>query len=396
MNDKAAKGDVKSKFLDQPVNHFYMLMVSTSILIVLGLVMVFSASSIHAIDTKGYAFAVALRQFIFLLLAVPTAIFLARLPVERWEQIAKFGLVISIVLVALVLIPGVGKEVNGNRNWIDLKVIDIQPGEFTKLFLILWASLLLARKERAQKMRFNAITLIAPGFMIVMAFIMRGGDLGTTSVIAAILAGLLFVSGVDLKKMGLVTAVISLALAVGIATSDYRRARFLVFLNPFAPEDYKSFGWQPAHSLLGLASGGVFGVGLGGSRQKWGNLPEAHTDFIFAVIGEELGLLGTLFILALLGTLIYCSLRIAMRSSDSFTRFACAGIASWIAIQTILNIGSAVSLLPVVGVTLPLLSYGGSALIATYLGIAFIASSALRNPEIKLEVKNFVAERLHR
>ena len=203
-----------------------MLMISSSILIVLGLIMVFSASSIHAIDTKGFALAVALRQFIFLIAAIPTAIVLARLPLERWELIAKFGLVISIVLVALVQIPGVGKEVNGNRNWIDLRVIDIQPGEFTKLFLILWASLLLARKERIQKMRFNAIALIAPGFIIVMAFIMRGGDLGTTAVIAAILAGLLFVSGVDAKKMGAVTAVISLLIAIAIATSDYRRARF--------------------------------------------------------------------------------------------------------------------------------------------------------------------------
>jgi cell division protein FtsW len=145
--------------------------------------------------------------------------------------------------------------------------------------------------------------------------------------------------------------------------------------------------------LLGLASGGIFGVGLGGSRQKWGNLPEAHTDFIFAIIGEELGLVGTLFILALLGTLIYSILRISISSDDSFTRFACAGIASWIAIQSVLNIGSALSLLPVVGVTLPLVSYGGSALIATYMGVGFVASSALRNPAILVEVKRAVAKR---
>ena len=145
--------------------------------------------------------------------------------------------------------------------------------------------------------------------------------------------------------------------------------------------------------MLGLASGGIFGVGLGGSRQKWGNLPEAHTDFIFAVIGEELGLIGTLSILALLGTLIYSIVRISMSSVDPFTRFACAGIASWIAIQSVLNMGSALSLLPVVGVTLPLVSYGGSALIATYMGIGFVASSALRNPEIIAEVRRAVAKR---
>lgn len=377
---------VRGKFLDHPVNNFYMLLMSSSVLIVLGLIMVFSASSIHAIDTKGFAFAVALRQFIFLLIGIPTAIFLARLPIERWEFIAKFGLLISIALVALVLIPGVGKEVNGNRNWIDLKVIDIQPGEFTKLFLILWASLLLARKERVQKMRINAIALIAPGFIIVMAFIMRGGDLGTTSVIAAILAGLLFVSGVDAKKMGALTAIFSLALAIGIATSDYRRARFLVFLNPFAPEDYKSFGWQPAHSLLGLASGGVFGVGLGGSRQKWGNLPEAHTDFIFSVIGEELGLVGTCAVLILIGTLIFSIFRIALKAKDPFSRFASAGISCWIGIQAILNIGTAISVLPVVGVTLPLVSYGGSALLTTIFALGFVFGVALRDKDVSKEL----------
>lgn len=363
-----------------------MLLFSSSVLVVLGLIMVFSASSIHAIDTKGYAFAVALRQFIFLLLGIPTAIFLARLPIERWELVAKFGLVLSIALVAIVLIPGVGKEVNGNRNWIDLKVIDVQPGEFAKFFLILWASLLLARKERVQKMRINAIALIAPGFIIVSAFIMRGGDLGTTSVIAAILAGLLFVSGVDSKKMALVTALLSLALAIGIATSDYRRARFLVFLNPFAPEEYERFGWQPAHSLLGLASGGVFGVGLGGSRQKWGNLPEAHTDFIFSVIGEELGLVGTCAVLFLIGTLIYSIFRISLKAKDPFSRYATAGIACWIGIQAILNIGTAISVLPVVGVTLPLVSYGGSALLTTIFALGFVFGVALRDKDVSREL----------
>jgi cell division protein FtsW len=381
------------KFLANPINHFYMLILSTAILAVLGLIMVFSASSIQSIDTKGFAFAVAIRQFVFLVAAIPIAIFLSGLSIKAWEFIAKFGLIISTILVALVLIPGVGKEVNGNRNWIDLRVIDIQPGEFVKLFLILWASLLLARKERAEKMRFSVIALIAPGFLIVSAFIMRGGDLGTTSVIMAILAGLIFLSGVDLKKFGVVTALLSMALALAIATSDYRRARFLVFLNPFAEEDYKNFGWQPAHSLLGLASGGVFGVGLGGSRQKWGNLPAAHTDFIFSVIGEELGLLGTLAVLILLCTLIFSIFQISLRAKDPFSRYASAGIACWIGVQAILNIGTAISVLPVVGVTLPLVSYGGSALITTIFALGFVAGVALRDPDISNELKRRFKEK---
>lgn len=363
-----------------------MLLVSTSILVVLGLVMVFSASSIQAIDNKGYAFAVALRQFVFLIVGVPVAISLARLPLRHWNMLARFGLVFSLLLVLVVMIPGLGKEVNGNRNWIDLKVIEIQPGEFTKFLLIIWASYLLARKESLDKVKFNVIGLIAPGFLLVMLGIMRGRDLGTTAVVAFIFAGLLFVSGVELRKMGIVAAVGFLALAVAIVTSDYRRARFLVFLNPFAPEDYKNFGWQPAHSLLGLASGGLFGVGLGGSRQKWGNLAEAHTDFIFSVIGEELGLVGTLGTLLLLGTLIYSIFRIALRARDPFSRYVCAGVGCWIGIQSILNIGTAISVLPVVGVTLPLVSYGGSALLTTICALGFVAGVALRDQDVTKEL----------
>lgn len=383
MTNKAAE---RNRFLNKPVNHFYMMIISTSVLVVLGLIMVFSASSIHAIDTKGYAFAVALRQFVFLVMGIPFAIFLARLPLAQWQLLARFGLILSLILVAIVMIPGVGKEVNGNRNWIDLKVIDIQPGEFTKFLLILWAAYLLARKESAKKFNFNVITLIGPGFVLVILAIMRGGDLGTSSVVAAIAAGILFISGVEIRKMGWVAAAGFLALAAGIVTSDYRRARFLVFLNPFAPEEYKNFGWQPAHSLLGLASGGVFGVGLGGSRQKWGNLAEAHTDFIYSVIGEELGLLGTLGVLILMGTLVYSIFRIALRAKDPFSRYVCAGIAIWIGIQAILNIGTAISVLPVVGVTLPLVSYGGSALLTTICALGFVAGVALRDKDVSKEL----------
>lgn len=383
MTSKTAQ---RKRFLNEPVNHFYMMMISTSVLVVLGLIMVFSASSIHAIDTKGYAFAVALRQFIFLAVGLPFAVALARLPLAQWQLLARFGLIFSLVLVGIVMIPGVGKEVNGNRNWIDLKVIDIQPGEFTKFLLILWAAYLLARKESAKKFNFNVIALIGPGFLLVILAVMRGGDLGTSSVIAAIAAGIFFVSGVEIRKLGWVTAAGFIALAAGIVTSDYRRARFLVFLNPFAPEEYKNFGWQPAHSLLGLASGGVFGVGLGGSRQKWGNLAEAHTDFIYSVIGEELGLLGTVGVLFLLGTLVYSIFRIALRAKDPFSRYVCAGVAIWIGIQSILNIGTAISVLPVVGVTLPLVSYGGSALLTTICALGFVAGVALRDKDVSREL----------
>lgn len=376
----------QTHFLAKPVNHLYMLLVSAGALTFLGLIMVFSASSIHSIDTKGSAISIVLRQLMFVAISIPLAGYLSKLSLGRWELAGRMGLVISIGLLAVLAIPGVGKTVNGNTNWIDLKFIDVQPSEFAKFFMVLWAGYLLARKEKAGRFNINVFTLIGPGFLLIMALVMYGHDLGTASVLASILAGLLFVSGIRLRLLGGITAVGAVVLAGFIVTSGYRAARFLVFLNPFAPADYKYAGWQPAHSLLGLASGGLFGVGLGGSRQKWGNLAEAHTDFIFSVIGEELGLIGTLSVLILISVLIYSIFRIALRAEEPMVRFVCAGIGCWITIQAFLNIGSATSVLPVVGVTLPLVSYGGSALVATICALGFVAGAALRDPEVRREI----------
>jgi len=381
------------KFLAKPVNNFYILAISALSLSVIGLVMVFSASSIHALDTRGNAVAIVLRQLAFFVISIPLAIYLSQRTLAQWRLLARFGLLISVVILLVLQIPGVGKTVNGNTNWIALPFVDIQPSELAKFLLILWASYMLANQERSGKNRVNVFLLIGPGFGLVMLLVMLGHDLGTTCVIAAILGGLLFVSGIELRLLGSLLAAGAVALAVLIATAGYRAARFLVVLDPFAVEDYKNAGWQPAHSLLGLASGGIFGVGLGGSRQKWGNLAEAHTDFIFAVIGEELGLLGTLAVLALLAALIFAIFKISLRCADPMSRYVGAGIGSWIAIQTILNVGSATSVLPVVGVTLPFVSYGGSALISLYIGLGYVFGSALRDPEVKVELQKAIERR---
>jgi len=321
---------------------------STLALSILGAVMVFSASSIYSLENKGNSFSVIGRQLFFLILSIPLGYLASRQKLDRWKNLARFGFLISAIVLIIVAIPGVGKSVNGNQNWISLGFVDIQPSEIVKMLMILWAAHMLATREHAGRHNTNVLALITPGFVLVMGLIMLGRDLGTTAVFAAILAGLLWVSGVS--------------------------------GDPFAPEDYKNAGWQPAHSLLGLASGGVFGVGLGASRQKWGNLAEAHTDFIFSVIGEELGLFGTLIVLLLFSALIFSIFRIALRAKDPMSKYACAGIGAWIAFQTILNIGSATSMIPVVGVTLPLVSYGGSSLLATYIALGFVLGAARRDP----------------
>ena len=369
----------------KPVNLFYMLLGSTLGLSILGLIMVFSASSIHSLETKGSSYGIVLRQFIFLAMSLPMAWVFSRFSLARWKLIARFGFIISIFLLMIVQV--IGKSVNGNHNWISLGFVDVQPSEIAKFLMVLWAGFMLAKQERSGVDHTVVLKQIAPAFALCILLVMLGSDLGTASVFACILAGLLWVSGLRLGIFGIGLSVGLVGLTAAILTSPYRVQRFMVFLNPFAEDQYKLYGWQPAHSLLGLASGGLFGVGLGASRQKWGNLAEAHTDFIFAVIGEELGLFGTIATLLLLSVLLFSIFKLALRDHDPMVRYVASGFGCWIAIQTILNIGSAISVLPVVGVTLPLVSYGGSALIATYMGIGFVLGAARRDPVIYKELQ---------
>ena len=374
---------MKSKgFLSKPTSAYYLLLISTASLTGLGLVMVLSASSIHSLETSGSSFSIVLRQFIFLIIALPIGIISSRLPMRTWKFIARFSFIGSFLLLLLLQVPGMGNTVNGNTNWIGFGPIIFQPSEFAKFFMILWAGSMLAKQEAVKNSRSNVIVILVPTFFAIMLLVMLGNDLGNTSIFAAILVSLLFVSGIQLRYIG-VTSLLGLSLfAALIVTVPNRMRRLLVVMHPFSPEFYKLSGWQPAHSLMGLASGGLFGVGLGASRQKWGNLAEAHTDFIFSVIGEELGLIGTVGVLFLFATLLLAIFRISIRATDPMARYTCAGIGCWIAVQVVLNIGSATSLLPVVGVTLPLLSYGGSSLIATYLALGFVVGVALRDPAL--------------
>lgn len=374
---------MKSKsFLFQPRSSYYLLLVSTAALTGLGLVMVLSASSIHSLETSGSSFSIFFRQLIFLIIAVPIGLLSSRIPVRLWRMIARFSFLGSLLMLLLLQIPGMGNSVNGNRNWIAFGPVVFQPSEFAKFFMILWAGSMLAKQEEAKNSKSNVIVLLVPTFFVIMLLVMLGNDLGNAVIFGAILVALLFISGIQLRLIG-ITGLLGLGMVAAlIITVPNRMRRLLVVLHPFSPEYYKLSGWQPAHSIMGLASGGFFGVGLGASRQKWGNLAEAHTDFIFSVIGEELGLAGTLVVLALFATLILAIFRIAISAKDPLVRFTTAGIGCWIAVQVVLNIGSATSLLPVVGVTLPLLSYGGSSLVSTYLALGFVIGAALRDPSL--------------
>ncbi|MGA1255397.1 MAG: putative lipid II flippase FtsW [Candidatus Nanopelagicaceae bacterium] len=381
-----------------PASAYYLILGSGIALSSLGLVMVLSASSVKSLRESGNSFSFVLRQALFLILAAGLAWVAMKLRYELWKPIAQVSLVVSCALLVLPQIGGIGKTVGGNTNWIGIGSFTLQPSEFAKLGLILWCALRLRIHDQkaSEGIASNPATLIIPGFMLVMALILLGRDLGTAVLVTGIVAGILFISGLALKVFGVLAMGAGALFAALILPSANRMNRFSAFFDPFAEENYQGVGWQQAHSIMGLASGGAVGTGLGSSKQKWGSLPEVHTDFIFAVIGEELGLLGTLATLGLFGILILGIFKVAINAQNSFDRYVCAGIGCWISVQVLLNIGTVISVIPVVGVTLPLISYGGSSLIATFIALGYVLGVLRRDPQIASEIRQRKAARTAR
>ena len=350
-------------------------------LLALGDLMVISASQVTGLKTGGSSFAISWKQILVSIAALPFAWLIAHLPLKTVRFFARIGLIAALGIMIL-LIP-FGRNVNGNKNWIDVGIIDFQPSEIAKVFLILWAAFMIERNIKSPRMILKSLTF---GFSLILLIVLIGQDLGSAVVIGLILAVLLYLSGTEGRFLISLGSIAMAGVAILVATQPYRMERFTAFLHPFAEGVYKNAGWQPAHSLMAMASGGLFGSGLGSSKQKWGNLAEAHTDFIFAVIGEELGLFGTLAVLIALALLVYSIIRIALSANDDFSKYIALGIAFWIGIQSLINLASATSLIPVVGVTLPLISYGGSSLLALVGALGFVAGIALRNPEVAGEL----------
>ena len=375
-----------SRILARPEIPYYLIIWSTVFLSALGLTMVLSSSTVTSLQENGNAYAIFMRQFFFLGLGSFAFYWAFKVQGAVWPRIARYALSISIVILLLPFVPFLGKNVKGNRNWIEIAGFTLQPSEIAKFLLILWCALQLRRiGEYAGKK--SPFWLISPGFAVVEILILFERDLGTALLVLIIFFGILFISGAPIKHfigIGVVAAIIGSAF---VLSSNYRVSRFAALFDPFDEKYYKFSGWQPAHSIMGLASGGLWGSGLGASKQKWANLAEAHTDFIFSVIGEELGLLGTLLVLVLYAVLIYSILRVALKTKDDFSRYATAGVACWFIAQVTINIGSVTSLLPVIGVTLPLISYGGSSLLANLIAIGYVLGVARRAPEISEGIK---------
>lgn len=375
-----------SRILARPELPYFLIIWSTAFLCALGLTMVLSSSTVTSLQESGNTYSIFIKQFLFLILGTATAFWAYRVKGLIWPKMARYALSISIVILLLPFVPILGKNINGNRNWIEIGGFTLQPSEFAKLGLVLWCALRLRSLGQVPGTK-NLILLILPGLVVIELLILLERDLGTALLILIIFGGILFISGAPIKNF---LALLTLGAIVGgafILSSDYRMSRFAALFNPFDERYYKFSGWQPAHSIMGLASGGLWGSGLGASKQKWANLAEAHTDFIFSVIGEELGLLGTLLVLSLYATLIYALLRVAIKTKDDFSRYAAAGIACWLIAQVVINIGSVTSVIPVIGVTLPFISYGGSSLLANLIAVGFVLGVARRTPEISEGIK---------
>jgi cell division protein FtsW len=377
-------------FFQKPTAAYILIMTSTSLLTALGIVMVLSSSSVKAYETTGSTYSIFFKQLLFIVVGSGALYLAIHLKRALWEKLSRWGLVIGAIALVLPQIPGVGKNINGNRSWIGFGGFTIQPSEIAKVLLVLWCAMILRRFDEREERptTFEILKAVAPAPALFLVLIMAGKDLGTAMIVMGIAFGMLFIAGVDsLALVG--TGLLGLAAVAGfVVTSPNRLQRFSAVLHPFDPGVYKLAGWQTAHSIMGLASGGFFGVGLGASRQKWANLSEANTDFIFSVIGEELGLLGTIIVLLLYVALIYGIFRTALHTKDLLNKYACAGIGAWLMLQVAVNIGSDIGVLPVVGVSLPFLSYGGSALLADFIGVGFVLSVIRRDPEVRAALRS--------
>lgn len=365
--------------LNRPLTAYYLLLGSSALLLTIGLIMVLSASSVWSFkEYDGDSYAVVKRQLTWVLIGVPSALIASRLPLRWIRAFAWPAVILSAVLLALTT-TSLGVERNAQTNWLALGPVDVQPSEIAKLAVILWAAHVYANKDRLLGSLHHVVVPVIPGLMLIIGLVLWQRDLGTALVLFAIALAMLWIVGTPGKLFALALSSVGV-LVFALAASDQERlSRLTSFTDPF--RDYADSGWQPAHGLLALSSGGVFGEGIGAGQQKWGKLPEAHTDFIFAVLGEELGLAGTLLVIALFLAIAYAATKVALQTTDPFVRYASFGVVVWLLGQMIINVGMVLALLPVIGIPLPLVSYGGSALVPSLVALGLVIGFARREPE---------------
>ena len=369
--DKFARGDKLSGF-DQSLTWVAVALVAW------GLVMVYSASIAMPDNPKfaryDHSYFLA-RHALFVVVAFVCGLIAYQVPVAAWEKWAPWLFVLSLLLLVVVLIPGIGKGVNGARRWIAMGPMSFQPSELAKFAVLLYAADYMVRKMDVKERFFRAVLPMAVAVAVVGLLLLAEPDMGAFLVIAVIAMGILFLGGVNARMFFLIAAVMTVAFVLMIALSDWRRERIFAYLDPWDEKHALGKGYQLSHSLIAIGRGEIFGVGLGGSVEKLHWLPEAHTDFLLAVIGEEFGLIG---VLTVIGLFLWMTRRImhigrqAIALDRVFAGLVAQGVGIWIGFQAFINMGVNLGALPTKGLTLPLMSYGGSAVLLNVIALAVV------------------------
>ncbi|MFI9272441.1 putative lipid II flippase FtsW [Kitasatospora sp. NPDC052896] len=369
--------------LARPLTPYYLILGASALLLVLGLIMVFSASNITAIHQGLPGLYYFRKQLVAVLLGSVLLVAAARVPPAVHRVLAYPVLLGAIGALVLVAIPGVGMRINGNQNWLNFGFFQLQPSEFAKLALVLWGADLLARKQKAGTLTQwkHLLVPLVPGALLLLLLIMLGGDMGTSMILVAMVFALLWMVGAPLRLFVATLGIAVVACTALIITVPHRLDRLAcigITKQVPGPDCF-----QALHGLYAFGLGGIFGTGLGAGYEKWGQLPEAHTDFIFAATGEELGLVGTLSVIGLFAALGYAGIRVAIGTKDTFVRYAAGAATTWIMAQAVINLGSALGLLPIAGVPLPLFSYGGSAMLSAMCALGMLLCFARSMPGAK-------------
>jgi cell division protein FtsW len=350
----------------------------TLLLMLLGMVMVYSAS-IALPDSPKFAnyknTYFLTRQATFIGISLIVGLFVFRIRIATWQRFAPWLFAATLVLLVLVLVPGIGVVVNGGRRWLNLRVANLQPSELMKVVAVLYAADYTVRKQQYMHKLTKGFLPMAGAIGLVGLLLLLEPDLGAFGVIVCIAMGILFLGGINAVWFGGIGAVLVLIFTTIIALSPFRRARMFAYLDPWQEDNALNKAYQLTHSLIAFGRGELFGVGLGGSVEKLHYLPEAHTDFLLAVIGEELGLAGVLVVIAMFYWLVKRAFDIgrqAIAIDQTFAGLAAKGIGVWIGVQTFINMGVNLGLLPTKGLTLPLMSYGGTGVLINCVGLAIL------------------------
>ena len=366
-------------WLGRPMTSFHLIVAITGLLTTLGLTMVLSASGVRSYGDDGSAWVIFGKQVLWTVIGVIGAYVSMRMPIRFLRRVAFPGYLVTIILLVLVLVPGIGNLANGSRKWFVVAGFSMQPSELAKIAFAIWgAHLLAARRLERASLREMLIPLV-PAAVIALGLIVAQPDLGQTVSLGIILLALLWYAGLPLRVFGTSLLAVFMAGAVLAMSAGYRSDRVRSWINP--ENDPQDTGYQARQAKFALAHGGIFGDGLGQGTAKWNYLPNAHNDFIFAIVGEELGFIGAFGLLALFGLFAYTGMRIARRSADPFLRLLTATTTMWILGQAFINIGYVIGVLPVTGLQLPLISAGGTSTAATLFMIGIMCNAARHEPE---------------